>query len=134
MATVDETQKIYTDQTGKFPITSCRGNKYILIMYVYDANAILASPLKSIPDSHILEDYTKQVEQLTHREYRPRVHWLDNQASASLNKYNKQKYIDYRFVTPHIHRVNAAERSIMTWKYRFIARISITETRFPMHL
>ena len=42
MATVDETKKIYTDQTGKFPITYSWGNKYILIMYVYDANAILA--------------------------------------------------------------------------------------------
>ena len=42
MATVEETHKIYTDQTGKYPITSSQGNKYMPIMYVYDANAILA--------------------------------------------------------------------------------------------
>ena len=61
MATVEETHKIYTDQTGKFPITYSRGNKYILIMYVYDDNAILSAPLKSRSGSHILEAYIKQV-------------------------------------------------------------------------
>ena len=59
MNTVDENHKIYTEQTGKPPITSSPGNKYILIMYVYDANAILKEPLKSRSGSHILETYTK---------------------------------------------------------------------------
>ena len=71
MATVGETHKIYTDRTGKFTITSSQGNKYILIMYLYDANAILASPMNSRSVSHILEAYTKQVEHLTHRGYIP---------------------------------------------------------------
>ena len=94
MAKVDETHKIYTDQTGKSPITSSRGNKYILTMYVYDANAILVSPLKSRSGSHILESYTKHVEHLTNIGYRLRFHWLDNDASASIKKYNKQKDIE----------------------------------------
>ena len=41
IATVEENHKIYTYQTVKLPIISSRGNKYILIMYVYDYNAIL---------------------------------------------------------------------------------------------
>ena len=73
MATVDEIHKIYTDQTGKFPITSSLGNKYILIMYVYGANTILAAPLNISPNSHILEAYTKQVEHITNRGYITRV-------------------------------------------------------------
>ena len=52
---------IYTDQTGNLPMTSIQVNKYILIMYVYDANVILAAPLKSMSGSHILEAYTKKV-------------------------------------------------------------------------
>ena len=54
IATVEETHKIYTDQPEKSPITSSQGNKYILIMYVYGANTIIASPLKSRSGSHIL--------------------------------------------------------------------------------
>ena len=32
---------IYTDLTGKFPVTSARGNKLLYIAYSYDANGIL---------------------------------------------------------------------------------------------
>ena len=31
---IPETGKIHTDQTGRFPVISSRGNKYIMIMYV----------------------------------------------------------------------------------------------------
>ena len=41
MATLEEYQKVYTQKTGKFLMTYIRGNKYLLIMYVYDANNIL---------------------------------------------------------------------------------------------
>ena len=41
MTTPEKIHKIYTDQTGIFPMTSSRRKKYVIIMYVYDANAIL---------------------------------------------------------------------------------------------
>jgi hypothetical protein len=34
--------KIYTDQTGRFPVLSNRGSKYIMVLYEYDDNAIMA--------------------------------------------------------------------------------------------
>jgi hypothetical protein len=34
--------QIYTDQTGRFPMVSSKGDKYIMILYDYDSNAILA--------------------------------------------------------------------------------------------
>jgi hypothetical protein len=46
-ATIKETGKVYTDQTGAFPTTSSNGNKYMLVMYHYDTNAILVEPLKT---------------------------------------------------------------------------------------
>jgi hypothetical protein len=44
-ATIDAGQ-IYTDQIGRFPVVSSKGNKYIMILYDYDSNAILAQPIK----------------------------------------------------------------------------------------
>jgi hypothetical protein len=44
-ATIDAGQ-IYTDQTGRFPVISIKGNKYNMILYDYDRNAILAQPIK----------------------------------------------------------------------------------------
>ena len=38
---------IYTDPTGRFPTTSSRVMNYILIVYVYNCNAILARPMKN---------------------------------------------------------------------------------------
>ena len=36
-------KKAYTDQTGRFPHQSARGNNYFSICYDYDTNAILAT-------------------------------------------------------------------------------------------
>ena len=45
--TIELTGKLYSDQTGRFPVISSKGNKYIMIVYDHDSNAILARPLKT---------------------------------------------------------------------------------------
>jgi hypothetical protein len=45
-ATIDA-RHIYTDQTGSFPVISSKGNKYIMVLYDCDDNAILAEPIKN---------------------------------------------------------------------------------------
>ena len=37
----------YFDLTGKFPQRSSSGNQYIFVGYKYDANSILAEPIKN---------------------------------------------------------------------------------------
>jgi hypothetical protein len=44
-ATIDAGQ-IYTDQTGILSVVLSKGNKYIMILYDYYSNAILAQPIK----------------------------------------------------------------------------------------
>ena len=43
----DFSNKIYTDQTGRFPVTSIKEKRYIMIAYDFDSNNIIAEPLKS---------------------------------------------------------------------------------------
>ena len=38
-------KKGFFDLTGRFPYTSSRGNNYIFVLYDFDSNAILATPL-----------------------------------------------------------------------------------------
>jgi len=45
LVTTNDLQTSYSDQTGKFPVQSSRGYKYIMILYGHDSNAILAKPL-----------------------------------------------------------------------------------------
>ena len=39
--TIELTGKLATDQTGRFPVTSSKGNHYIMIAFAQDPNAIL---------------------------------------------------------------------------------------------
>ena len=41
------TDKTYGDLCGRFPVQSSRGNNCVMVIYAYDANAILAEPLKN---------------------------------------------------------------------------------------
>ena len=47
MTMVEATGKIYSNQTGRFPITSARGNAYVVIFYNYDGNHIKSVPIKN---------------------------------------------------------------------------------------
>ena len=37
----DTTGTVYTDLTGKFPVTSISGHKYVMVLYRYDSNGII---------------------------------------------------------------------------------------------
>jgi hypothetical protein len=56
-ATIDAGQ-IYIDQTGRFPIVSSRGNKYIMVLYDYDSNVILAKPIKDSTAPELLTGFS----------------------------------------------------------------------------
>jgi hypothetical protein len=49
--------QIYSDLTGRFPVTSSRGNKYLLVVYDYDSNAIIAEPRKHFGHTKSLLNY-----------------------------------------------------------------------------
>jgi hypothetical protein len=59
------TGQIYSDQTGRFPVTSSRGNQYIMIIYDYNSTAILAEPIKNRSEQEILRAYSKLHQYLT---------------------------------------------------------------------
>jgi len=46
-ALMEPTGQTYMDLTSKFVAASSNGNNYILIIYDYESNAILATPLKN---------------------------------------------------------------------------------------
>ena len=42
----------YTDQTGRFPYRSSRGNEYLMVAYHYDENIILFKGIKTEKQHH----------------------------------------------------------------------------------
>ncbi len=131
---IEATGQIYTDQTGRFPTTSSRGNKYVMILYDYDSKAILAEPLKFKSEGEMIRAYTKLHEYLSDRGLKPRLQKLDKECPAGLKRFMTQHEVDFQLVPLHIHRRNSAKRAIISWKDHFIAGLSSTDKQFPMHL
>ena len=52
---IASTGKKFSDQTGRFPVTLSKGNKYVRIMYDYDSNIILGGSMKSRTGKKIYE-------------------------------------------------------------------------------
>jgi hypothetical protein len=132
-ATIDAGQ-IYTDQTCIFPVVSSKGNKYIMILYDYDRNAILAQPIKDRTAPELLRDFQVMEQELVARGLKPKLMKLDNEASTLLKTYLHQQNITFQLVPPYIHRRNAAERAIRSFKDQLIAGLCSTDKSFPMHL
>ena len=59
---------------------------------------------------------------------------MDNEAPKCVTNYLVDSKISYQLVPPHVHRRNAAERAINTWKDHLISSLCTTDPSFPMHL
>ena len=108
--------KIYTDQTGIFPVTSSKDKIYIMVAFEADSNNIMAEPMKPREASELTTSYAKIHKMLTSRGLKPKVHILDNECSKTIINFMLSVDEKYQLVPPHIHRRNAAERSIQNFK------------------
>ena len=99
------TDKIYSNLTGKFPVQSNLGNKYVLIIYNYDANAIIAEPLKDRTVGEIARGHQVIYMYLQDRGLAPRFEILDNECSAELTKVMRKNKISFQLVPPPISTV-----------------------------
>ena len=81
------TGKISTDQTGRFPMTSIRGNNNIMLLFDHDRNAILVEPLKSCSAQELGRAYKVLHAHLCDRGLRPLFQMLDNEYPISLKQF-----------------------------------------------
>ena len=123
----------YSDQTGRFPYTSSRGNEYVMVLYDYDSNVILAKALRNRQGQEIMSSWTSLYDTLEKKGIAPTVFILDNEASNDLKKAMIKRKIQYQLAPPNIHRRNAAERAIRTFKNHFLSGIATTDPAFPIH-
>jgi hypothetical protein len=133
-ATIVNSGQIHSDLTGRFPTTSAKGNKYILVLYDYDTNKILTEPMKSSGDQEMVRAYNKLIQELVDHGSKPCLQRLDNECSNALRSLLNQHDIKFQLAPPHMHRRNAAERAIQTFKNHFIAGLCSVDPNFPLRL
>ena len=122
--TVELSGNIYSDQTGRFPLTSSKGNKYVMVVYDHDSNAILAEPLKSRSAEHLLAATAKIHIFLRERGIHPKIHIMDNECSSTVRSYLKNNNIKLHLVPPNLYRTNASEKAIGIFKDHFISGLA----------
>ena len=121
-------------QTGQFPISPSRGMKYLLFLYNYDSNYIVAKPMPSQTQHQILKAYRKLVMKLQHRGLKPKLQRLDNEASQAFQDEMVKPEIDYQLTPADLHQSNAVEKAVETFKNHFISGLCNTDPQFPLNL
>ena len=132
---VHHVSHLYTDDTGRFPVRSRSGNQYIMVAYHCDAKLILACPFTNHKDCHRLEAYAAIVKSLKRRGLHVDLQILDNETSAAYKKEIPETWgAKFQLVPPNMHRRNAVERAIRTFKAHFLAVLAGVATDFPRFL
>ena len=130
-AKIEETDLYGTDQTGKFPYRSKRGNKYIFVLYNYDSNSILSRPMKNRTDAEFLRVHDDVIEYLKVRGLQPKIQRLDNEASKAYTQNIDKHKMKFQLTPAQMHRKNIAERAIQTFKNHFITILAGANNEFP---
>jgi hypothetical protein len=129
---VNITGQIYSDQTGRFPVTSSKGNQYIMIVYDYDSAAILAEPLKNRIKQELVRAYSKLHQHLTERGLKPQLQKLDNECPAASKQCMRQANVDFQLIPPTItDKTQPKEQSGFG---KTVAGLASLDPDFPMHL
>jgi hypothetical protein len=100
-ALIPPTGLIYTDQTGRFVCPSETGNNYLMVLYDYDSNAILAEAIPNRTKQSLLTAFKKLHAQLCAVGLRPNYQCLDNECSNIMKQFMTAQGIKYQFVPPN---------------------------------
>ena len=125
-------EKSYMDLCGRFPYASSRGSKYILVVYDHDSNLIEGVALKTRNVKEITEKWQDLYNKITKNTVTTKYWILDNEASKYLKDALGTNDQDFQLTPPHIHRINAAERAIRTYKNHLLAGIATCDKDYPI--
>ena len=75
---------LYSDQTGRFPITSNRGNFYVVIFFVVDGNYIKSYPIKSQHHLQLVKAYDDVYPFLQVSGYQPQLQKMYKETSKDV--------------------------------------------------
>jgi hypothetical protein len=125
---------VYHDLTGLFPFVSFDGSVCFFVLYHYELNAILITPILGLDNMSVFNAYKSQFDELRAKGFKPKLNITNNQAMRHIKKYLTKNDCKLQVVEPHNHCVNAAERAIQMFKAAFIAALAATDSKFLLQL
>ena len=104
------------------------------VTYDYDTNNIFTKPYPDFKDATITAAFEDVFSELKAKGYKPKFTVTDNQATSPIKAFLETQGYKLQFVKPSNYCVNAAERSIHTFKNHFISGLSSTNLHWPLQL
>jgi hypothetical protein len=93
---------LFSNQLGLFAITSNRGNKYVVIFYIYDANFVKSVPIKSQSKEELLWAYRLVYTYLTAWGFKPQLHKMDKEMCHDVETFIPEENTRlHAYSTPH---------------------------------
>ena len=134
LQTVEFTGKVSTDKTGRFSVTCYRGSKYLMVLYDHVSNAIVADPLTSRSERKLIRATCVLHSYFSNRGLTPQYQMLDTECPGGLKQFLRNSSVKFQVVPLHLHRTNATECAIQTYKDHLVAGLSICDPNFPLRL
>jgi hypothetical protein len=102
----DLTDSVHTNQTGAFPFTSQRGNRYVMVAIHLDANYIFVEPMRNRTKEEMIQAYENIINRMRMAGLGITRHTLDNEASDALKQCIRLQQIEFELVPPGNHKRN----------------------------
>jgi hypothetical protein len=135
VVTVVPLSRLYTDNTGRFPVWAGSGNQYVMIAFHADGNLILQQAFLTKSDHHRIAAYNATMTWLAAQGLSVDLQILDNEASAAYKQAITFTWkAKFQLVPPDMHQQNRTEWAIRTFKVHFIAILAGVDTNFPPYL
>ena len=119
-------RKMYSDQTGKFPVTSYKGKQYVMVVYETTSNNILVEGMRNRTSGEMVATYQILVDRLKEGGFEPQMHILDNEISQDFKNAIKTNQMKFQLVPPNDHRssvaLKMASASVMTGLVMYLWR------------
>jgi hypothetical protein len=130
----EATQKFWSDQPGRFPKKSSKGNQYIMVLTESDSDVILVEAMKNCSSGEMIRAYQKLIDRLHAARIVPKHHILNNQCTDEFKETIKCNEMTYQLVPPHNHHPNRTKKAIQSFKDHFMAILCGADKEFPLNL
>jgi hypothetical protein len=132
MAIYEINDNLVTDPTGRLPIMPNHGHAYVVVLYIFNANANCSIPIKNCSKEELLHAYCKIYAWLTLRGFKPLLHKLNNGTSKDFEIFVATEQTCIQYTPPDIHCTNTVKRATRTWKNHFLASMMRLPKSFPI--
>jgi hypothetical protein len=108
--------------------------QYVFMAYIYNLNAILVCIMPSKNYGAMIVAFTDILAILNAHGYAPMLNVIGNKCSKAIKAHIRNNHMDIHLVSLHNHQVNAAKRTIATFKEHFMSALTAVNRNFQLQL